>query len=796
MVITDPLVLPEDVILLPVAELPEQVRARFTYDEGDYAITRPRSRVPSKIIDDQTANLISRFREPTTIVQAVFDYSRSVQANSEETLTEAFPLLRELLLARLLVPAAPDTADTAAAKHNDQVTDYEVISVLQSLEDTELYQIRYDGRVAVLKLVRPAVSPMARHLLANEANILRQVGGMVSPTLLEAGVSQDRPYLIMDWCPGVEVSFAATEIRRQASPQSQRQLLELCAKVLDAYSQLHEAGIIHGDIHPRNVLVDRRGEVRLIDFGLAHRPAGDDHDNHVVRGGVGFFYDPEYASALLGAKSSPPSFLGEQYSLAALIYLLITGTHYLDFTLERESLLRQIVEDDPIPFQARGIDDWPTVERTLRQALNKQPAERFSSVAKFIAAFRAAVTTDWSREHREATKSRKASAAEQVLEKVRSQLHPTGTLFRSGIPAAPTCSVKMGAAGIAYSLYRLATIQNSAELLSQADLWATKAAHDSYNENAFYHSELDLTPETIGKISLFHTISGVHCVRALIGHALGDLGAQQTAIGAFIRDSSQACDDLDLTVGRSSTLLGCSLLLDTINTHKAFDAAHLLAFGQWAMTSIWEKLDSFASIQECHQIRYLGIAHGWAGFLYATLLWNRASGATLPGQTQERLGQLAALAEPIGRGARWRWMLDPDLSSGAYQYMPGWCNGSSGYIHLWTLAHQVFGEDRYLDLAEQAAWNTWEEPGGIDNLCCGLAGRAYGLLNLFRYTGENAWLERACILAERAATAGGKSDLPPYSLYKGELGVAVLAADLARPEQSCMPLFEREGWQI
>ena len=181
--------------------------------------------------------------------------------------------------------------------------------------------------------------------------------------------------------------------------------------------------------------------MRLIDFGLAHRPAWGDHDNHVMRGGVGFFYDPEYAAALLEAKSSPPSFVGEQYSLAALIYLLLTGTHYLDFTLERESLLRQIVEDDPIPFQACGMDDWPTVEKNLRQALHKQPAERFSSVAEFTAAFRAAVAADWSGEHREAPRLRIASAAEQMLEKVRSRLHPTDTLFRSGLPAAPTLSL-------------------------------------------------------------------------------------------------------------------------------------------------------------------------------------------------------------------------------------------------------------------------------------------------------------------------------------------------------------------
>lgn len=792
MAITDPLVLPKDVILLPVSELPEQMRARFAYDEGDYALTRPRSRMPSKIIDGQAANLIACFRAPTTIVQAVFDYSRSVQANAEETLTEAFPLLRELLLSRLLVPATPNATDAAITERNGHVVDHEIISLLQELEDTEIYQIRYNGQVAVLKLLRPDVNPLAPNMLTKEAEILRQVGGTVSPALLATGATEDRPYLIMEWCPGVEVSWAAAEIRRQPGHQAERQVLDLCCKILDAYAQLHRAGIIHADVHPRNVLVDRHGAVKLIDFGLAYRPGLDDHNGPVGRGGVGFFFEPEYAAALLDSASASPSFFGEQYSLAALVYLLLTGTYYLDFTLERESLLQQIIESEPVPFSTRGIQDWPTVETILRRALSKRSEARFASVAEFAAELRAAAAADAQANHGNIAGARKTSVAEQILEKYRSQLHLTNTLFRSGLPQAPTCSVKMGAAGIAYFLYRLATIQGSAELLSQADLWATKALHESGMANAFYSHELDLTPATIGTVSLFHTVSGVHCVRALVGHALGDWTAQQEAITAFIRASDQPCADLDLTVGRSSTLLGCAHLLDTANTHKSFDTRPLLALGQQTLTSIWDTLDSFAPIRDCDQIRYLGIAHGWAGFLYATLLWNRSAGAPLPEQIQDRLEQLAALAEPIGRGARWKWVLDS--SPGRYRYMPGWCNGSSGYIHLWTLAHEVFGDNRYLDLTEQAAWNAWEESGGTDNLCCGLAGRAYGLLNLFRYTGEKAWLERARILAERAATAPREPDLPSYSLYKGELGVAMLTADLTRPEQSFMPFFEREGW--
>ena len=43
--------------------------------------------------------------------------------------------------------------------------------------------------------------------------------------------------------------------------------------------------------------------------------------------------------------------------------------------------------------------------------------------------------------------------------------------------------------------------------------------------------------------------------------------------------------------------------------------------------------------------------------------------------------------------------------------MPGWCNGTAGYVHVWVLAHQALGDERYLRLAERAAWNAFEEAG-------------------------------------------------------------------------------------
>jgi serine/threonine-protein kinase len=141
----------------------------------------------------------------------------------------------------------------------------------------------------------------------------------------------------------------------------------------------------------------------------------------------------------------------------------------------------------------------------------------------------------------------------------------------------------------------------------------------------------------------------------------------------------------------------------------------------------------------------LGIAHGWSGNLYALMRWCRSGGLALPEMIVERLDELRGMAIDKGRGLCWRWYGRADTDSVA-----GWCNGSAGFIHLWTLAHDLCGDPWFAELAEAAGWNAWETDEGDGNLCCGLAGRAYALLELHRFTGEKSWLDRAQRLAAKA----------------------------------------------
>jgi len=172
--------------------------------------------------------------------------------------------------------------------------------------------------------------------------------------------------------------------------------------------------------------------------------------------------------------------------------------------------------------------------------------------------------------------------------------------------------------------------------------------------DAFYNSDIDITPEIVGRISPFHTASGVYAVQLLIARAQGDLLTQQMAMEQFLLAVGQEpCDSLDVTLGRSGTLLGAAFLLNAIKGCKYLDATALTGFGNGMLQNIWAELDTFRPIRECRQIAYSGAAHGWAGILFAALNWCKVSGAAFPRHLEERLDQLARMAERVGRSTRW-----------------------------------------------------------------------------------------------------------------------------------------------
>jgi eukaryotic-like serine/threonine-protein kinase len=768
--LTEPFVLKDDVLLIPCAELSEDVRGRISFDEGDFTLSRRHGRALAQVIDGETAALLSLFREPRTIVEAIVENSRSLKKDPESCLDELLPHLGKFLRNRVLVPVGSEEEKEIRPQleSGSVLGDWTIVQCVSLVEDSEIYQVRRGDGLAALKIAR---TTELNALFENEAAVLRHLEDSgITPRLIEEGVHDEKPYLIVDWIAGVDPVVAAAFRRDDRAG-----LLELCTSIAAAYAELHARGVLHADVHRRNVIAGTR--VTLLDFGysvLGDRP-------RPPRAGVTSFFEPEYFAAQADGRSLPASEAGEQYAIAALLYQMIAGDPYLDLRYDREEMVRQVMEDAPVPFAQRGIAPWPEVERILFRALDKDPSRRFASMAELarvLGSVRDEVVSV-------SLSTPLSDQAHALVEKTLQAFARGGEVFESGYPTPPRASINYGYAGAAIGLLRIAETRSDPKLLALADVWRSRAVALIGTEGAYYNPDDSLSQSALGDVTPYHTEAGIHAAAAMVAAAMGDTYSQRRAIGAFLRASDRPCAELDVTLGRSGSLLACAMLLP-ISEELPESAAALRTFGTATMTSIWNELDARPAIAESPKNTYLGMAHGWAGYIYAALRWCASSGDPIPARLVERLHQLADERTAKGRGVYWRTLVERPITA----ILPGWCNGSAGQVFLFTLAHRLLGDEQWLRLAELSAWDNWDEPRGPSTLCCGTAGRAYALLNLYKHTGATEWLSRARHLANHAASVAEPTEQRPYSLWKGRLGVAVLIADLASPENARMPFFE------
>ena len=794
--LTVPFLLPQDLLVIPVAELATASREALGAQEDDFAITRPRSRKASSVIDRDSAELLQRFREARTIAQAVADFSREREADPHVVLNGALPVLQRLIAAHLLVPAA--AADSlakpvvASFERGDRIGRFQVVRRLSVLFDVELYQAQAsDGTLCLLKIAREGGGRRIRHSLSSEAIVLERLHDLPVPRLIEIGEHDDLLFLAIEWRAGVSPTRASDELRARTDTLSRRRLLDLCVEIAEAYADLHDRKVTHGDVHDLNVLIDREGRPTIVDFGQANL-LDDPEFKPLARGGVLANYDPELATAMIDDRHAPLATLAsEQFAVGTLLYEVATGHPHLELSVRRETALQQIVSDPPRSFASWGIPAWPNLERVLQRMLEKDPARRFSSMRDVVAALRAigqATEESADAEHEARQPTSITGAPARVARFVLDRLTMSGELFSSRFPEGPHCSVNNGAAGIALAWYRLALFREDAETLSIAAAWSRRAQDWMGTDEDFFLADETIAPKNVGRAGLFHSPVGVHCVRALIAHAEGDDGEAKRAATAYADAARRRCSKWDLTLGRAGTLLGCALQYEAEPNREP----RVGLIGRRLAAALERRLTKAGSIQSSTAIDTIGIAHGWAGGLYALLRWSQATGQPVPPLVIDRLEELVAFAQHSGRGISWprfRDYRDASLQS-------TWCNGDTGLVFLWLLAAEVLDGARYLPLAEGAAWNVADRgPERTIDLCCGSAGRAYGFLALYRATGDEVWVRRAKRFAEHAARELDPDATDAHRLYKGALGVALLVNELEDPRRARMPLFESEDWQ-
>jgi serine/threonine-protein kinase len=744
--------MPADVRMLTAADLAALGETRLAGLSG-VVLERPGYRGSAFIVQARAVPLVKAFRSPSTVAEAVVKACVELEdPRPFELLDESYALLSRLYRGAILVPADSAPAPLAASyQPGDQVAGFVIQELATLMVDTEVYRAKTpDGRLAALKLARSDAEATVA-AFHHEVLALRALAACAGVELLGHGVLEGRQWLATTWA-GDSVAMRAADLRRRGEWDALRELL---SGILCRYVALHRQGVLHGDVHPGNVLVDDQDRTSVIDFAWARVPGIEPRE----RAGVPFYWEPEYARAAL-ADEAPPQVteLSEQHAVGVLLYWLLTGAYPFDFPLEEKELFRTIAESTPLPLRTHGAVPFPELEAPLFRALNKAAPDRYPCLQDMLSAFRGCSSP--------AQIPGPSARGEQAIDELLRSARPGGRLDKA-ILTPPTATVNLGAAGVAYALLRIAKARECEATLALAEHWSFKAERLARLAGAF-EGEGEIAPVDYDRASAHHGEAGVWMFQAQLAEATGEARAYERAVARLIECLQADHQSVDPTTGAPSGLIAASVLLEQRPTEV--DLAEAARASALRLELAVAETPAISSLED------YGMAHGRSGLAYALLRVARAT-ALRPDAWVDRMVEEIAEVEAV-MGARG----DSEL---------GWCNGAAGRAQFWLLAWEVYGDARFheMALANGRRLRALEGPSG--DLCCGFAGRAYALLELHRSTGDGSWLRDAKALLGRALS--GTSWVRRDTLFRGEIGVALLAADIQDPARAFMPLHERRA---
>ena len=199
-------------------------------------------------------------------------------------------------------------------------------------------------------------------------------------TIFDVGEHRGRPFIVMEYLPGGSLE---DEIRRAGGAQPAGRSLAWLAQAAAALDAAHAAGIVHRDVKPANLLLDRSGEVHVADFGIASAAGLDSLTRPGTILGTAGYLAPEQAK---GERAGPAS---DRYAFGVVAFELLTGRRPYEHenpTVEASAHVNAEIPD----ATALRAELPPQVDDVFRRALAKEPDARFPSCAEFVAALRRA----------------------------------------------------------------------------------------------------------------------------------------------------------------------------------------------------------------------------------------------------------------------------------------------------------------------------------------------------------------------------------------------------------------------
>jgi serine/threonine protein kinase len=239
-------------------------------------------------------------------------------------------------------------------------------------------------RLVALKVIEPDL----RDLTSYSARFEREaqaIAALEHPNIVPVyyfGESDGLYYMAMKFIEGVELRDLIDLYRLDGKALPMADLLRIFEAVGSALDYAHSQGVVHRDVKPSNMMIDRSGQTYLTDFGLAL---------NVSQGSIGeVFGTPHYIAPEQARSSANAVPQSDFYSLGVILYELFTGAVPFDDPVPTAVALQHIMKE-PVPPHVVNPDLPPSLEMVIMKALVKNPDERYQTGEALNSALRRAL---------------------------------------------------------------------------------------------------------------------------------------------------------------------------------------------------------------------------------------------------------------------------------------------------------------------------------------------------------------------------------------------------------------------